>query len=113
MSINLNNKHNNKIWFTADQRTQLLDMFALVKKATTLTVSNLQNPYSQINLEESVRAELEIDKKRDKIKKLHLSNIEEGVYGFQNGLVYSDLFTALERIGDIEMNINEAISGRI
>ena len=46
-------------------------------------------------------------------KGIHFKNIESAEYGFQNGMIYNDLFSSLEKVGDHVINVNEAIAGKI
>jgi phosphate:Na+ symporter len=113
MSVNIERKEEKKIWFTSDQREQLFELFALVEKALKETTSNLNAEYSKIDLDSAYNRENDINKKRDKIKKIHFKNIESAEYGFQNGMIYNDLFSSLEKVGDHVINVNEAIAGKI
>lgn len=113
MSVNLDKKQDNKIWFSTSQRGSLLELFGLVGDSMQNTVENLERNYAQIDLERAAKLEYQIDLKRDEVRKMHLMNIEKGEYNFQNGMIYSDLFASLERIGDLAMNINEAMAGKV
>jgi len=113
MSMSIERKEEKKIWFTSDQREQLFELFALVEKALQETTSNLNAEYSKIDLDSAYNRENDINKKRDKIKKIHFKNIESSEYGFQNGMIYNDLFSSLEKVGDHVINVNEAIAGKV
>ena len=113
LSINLERKHENKIWFSADQRKSLTQLIDLVHEAVQNSIKNLDSNYSQVDLVIAEDLEKKIDNKRDDIRKAHLKNIEKGEYNFQNGMIYSDIFSGMERIGDLLMNVNEAIAGKV
>lgn len=111
MSVMLDRKRENKVWFTSGQRTNLLDLFDLVEESMTHMMENLEKKYSQVTFEKAKEIEGQIDAKRDAIRNEHLLNVEKGEYGIQNGLIYSDLFVSLERIGDLVYNVNDAMVG--
>ena len=113
MSVSIERKEEQKIWFSAEQRTQLFELFDMVEKALKETTINLNNEYSKIDIDKAYNRERDINEKRDKIRKGHFQNIEKAEYGFQNGMIYNDMFSSLEKIGDHVINVNEAISGKI
>ncbi len=112
MSVGLDKKHDRKIWFSSDQREALLKLFKLVEDSLENMMKNLELGSAHVDLPHAAKLELDIDKKRDSMRKQHLENIEKGEYDFQNGMIYSDLFASLERIGDLSMNVNEALAGK-
>ncbi|HAW19979.1 MAG TPA: Na/Pi cotransporter [Flavobacteriales bacterium] len=113
MSVSIDRKEEKKIWFSAEQREQLFELFALVEGALAATTENLNNEYDKIELDKAYNRERDINEKRDRIKKAHFQNIEKAEYGFQNGMIYNDLFSSLEKIGDHVINVNEAVAGKI
>ena len=113
MSVSIERKEEQKIWFSAEQRKQLFELFDMVEKALKETTINLNNEYSKIDIDKAYNRERDINEKRDKIRKSHFQNIEKAEYGFQNGMIYNDMFSSLEKIGDHVINVNEAISGKI
>lgn len=113
MSVGIERKEEQKIWFSAKQREELFELFELVENAIVETTANLKKEYLKIDLEKAYVREREINAKRDKIRKHHFQNIEKAEYGFQNGMIYNDLFSSLEKIGDHVINVNEAVSGKI
>tara|TARA_B110000046_G_scaffold114691_1_gene121861 strand:- start:3744 stop:5435 length:1692 start_codon:yes stop_codon:yes gene_type:complete len=113
MSVSLERKEEKKIWFTAEQREDLFELFKLVEHSLTKTTENLNQEFDKVELDKAYNRERDINEKRDKIKKKHFKNIEKAEYGFENGMIYNDLFSSLEKIGDHTINVNEAIAGKI
>ncbi|MEZ4720952.1 MAG: Na/Pi cotransporter family protein [Flavobacteriales bacterium] len=113
MSVSLDKKQEQKIWFSAEQRQNILQLFGKVDRAIEHMHKNLELNYKQIKLDTATSLEDDINELRDDIRKEHLTQIEKGAYSFQNGMIYSDLFSSLEKIGDHVMNVNEAIAGKI
>lgn len=112
MSVNLDKKHDRKIWFSSEQREGLLKLFKGVEDSLENMVKNLELGSAHVDLAHAAHLELAIDKKRDSMRKQHLENIEKGEYDYQNGMIYSDLFVNLERIGDLSMSVSEALAGK-
>lgn len=113
MSKHLERKEEKKLWFSPEQRQNLMELFDLVDQALQLMEENLSANYESINLKMAQEWETRINKKRNKIRKLHFAGIEKGEYNFENGIIYVNLFSSLERIGDHVINVNEAIAGEI
>jgi phosphate:Na+ symporter len=104
-------KASEKAWFTPEQRDNLSVMFDHVNKALLIMQSNLDRNYEDINLEEAGEEELSINKFRNKLRKKHLKSIEKGDYNIRAGMLYVDLFTNLEKLGDHIVNVSKAAKG--
>jgi phosphate:Na+ symporter len=72
---------------------------------------NLDQNYEEINLEEANEEENRINKLRNKLRKKHLKSIEKGDYNIRAGMLYVDLFTNLEKLGDHIINVSKAAKG--
>jgi phosphate:Na+ symporter len=42
-----------------------------------------------------------------------LENAEKGEYKFQSGILYNDIFSSCEKIGDHIINVSEAVAGEV
>lgn len=113
MSKNLEKKIESKTWFTPEQRNMLIHMFELIDKAFTIMNSNLDKDYNKINMGEANDLEKEIRGFSDQIRVEHLKSIENGDYNIRSGLIYTELFTACEKLRDHIHNINESIYGKV
>ena len=49
----------------------------------------------------------------DQLKKSYLENTEKGEYKFQSGILYNDIFSSCEKVGDHIINVSEAIAGEV
>jgi phosphate:Na+ symporter len=112
MSRTIKRKSEDKIYFIPSQRTNLLEMFKLLEDAMHKMQDNLDSDKEE-DLEGSYQAEKSINKMRNKLKKGHLKSIEKGEYRFESGMIYTDLFSAMESIGDNVIRISEASTGVI
>ena len=113
MSKAIERKSDKKVWFTPEQRQNLKEMFDKVDQASDLMVKNLEQDYDLVQLTKANEIEKEINKLRNKIRKEHLVNIETGEYNFASGIIYNDLFSSVERLGDHIINVSEAVAGEV
>lgn len=113
MSISLERKNEKKLWFTPEQRENILGMFKKVEKAVQNMENNLNNDYEIASLPQAKEFESEINSFRDKLRKTHLRDTEKKEYNFQTGIIYNDLFSSLEKVGDHVINVTEAVVGQV
>ncbi len=106
-------KREAKIWFTPEQRNNLMAMIILVDEAFELMIKNLAGSENEIDFKAAKSIEAKINTKRDELRTQHWINIENRDYDIKNGLIYSDLFSSLEKIGDQIINVSEALMGEI
>lgn len=112
ISKTVDKKTDAKLWFNQNQRDNLNVLFDKVLEAHELMVSNLSGNYSEIKLDKSISIEVSINKLRNDIRKKHFKSMEKGDYNAQSGILYSNIFSSIERIGDHIMNVSEAASGQ-
>jgi phosphate:Na+ symporter len=113
MSKSMERKMDERLWFTPEQRQQLQDMLDLVEQAFDVMHRNIDADKDQVSLDEAVEAEQRINRKRDKLRRSHLKSIEAGDYNVKSGLVYNDLFSSCEKVGDHLINVSEALAGEL
>ncbi len=113
MSRIIKRKSENKIYFIPKQRDKILEMFRLLEEAMELMYLNIENIDKEIELERAYEVEKGINKMRNQLKKSHLKSIEKGEYKFESGMIYTDLFTAIESVGDYVVSISEATANKI
>lgn len=98
------------IWFNQEIRDNLNHMFDLVDEALNVMLDNLQVGYANINLGPAYEAEERINQFRNKLKDEHIKNVEENKYKYQAGVIYNDLFSEAESLGDYIINVSEDIA---
>jgi phosphate:Na+ symporter len=109
MSKAMERKLTDRLWFTPEQRTNLLEMLDLLEQAFVVMHRNLDVDGGSVSLDEAVEAEQRINQKRDQLRRAHLRSIESGDYNVKSGLVYNDLFSSCEKVGDHLINVSEAL----
>lgn len=106
-------KQDEKVYFLPEQRQRLQQMFQLVDAAFDVMVRNLHADWSGVNIEEALDTEQQINKKRDDMRKEYLSSLEKKAFSVKSGIVFNNLFSSCEKVGDHLINVTEAIVGRI
>ena len=109
MSMVIQRKEEEKIWFSPEQRQNLLEIMDLVERALKIMCKNL-DVEDKMYFDEALEVEQLINKKRDDLRFAHLKSIETGDYNIKSGMVYSDLFSSCEKVGDHVINVSESLS---
>ncbi|MFT5819747.1 MAG: phosphate:Na+ symporter [Crocinitomix sp.] len=113
MSKAIERKDEDKIWFIPEQRDSLQNMLQLVDKAFVIMVDNLNSDWGGVSIDPANDAENAINKKRDKMRAEHLENLGKSDFNMQSGMIFSNLFSSCEKVGDHIINVTEAITGKI
>jgi phosphate:Na+ symporter len=107
-------KNEEKIWFSPEERNNLKEMLDLVDAAFEIMIHNLNAHHTAVTLEKATLAEERINNKRDELKIQYFENISNNKeYNIKGGMVYNDIFSSLEKVGDHIINVSEAVIGRI
>lgn len=103
-------KISSKVILTEHAREDLNDMFDLV----ILTVKQAVKGLEKMDREESlavVQKEDQIDELERKYRKKHIIRMNEGLCNPSAGIIFVDIISNLERIGDHAVNIAEEVLG--
>lgn len=111
ISKSLEKKQSDKSWFTPDQREDLNKMIDLIEKAFKIMNTNLSLDYEEVSIEDAIILEKEINKTRNKLRKKHIKTVGSEEANIEASLIYSTIFSSLERIGDHIINVTEAMAG--
>jgi len=111
MSKALEKKQSDKAWFTPKQREGINSMLDLVEQAFGFMNGNLTKDFKNVSLTEAFAVEQQINKKRNKLRKKHLKNVGTEESNIEASLIYSTIFSSLERVGDHIINVSEAVTG--
>jgi phosphate:Na+ symporter len=113
MSKTIERKTNEKLWFTPEQRNNLSQQFDLVDEALEIMCENLVAHHDKVSLEKANDAERKINEKRNDLRKAYLEGLSNQDSNFKAGMVYNDLFSSLEKVGDHIINVSEAVVGKV
>lgn len=102
-----------KIVLTPKQISKLEYLYDLISEAVGIVKSNLnEDDLSEVNEEEALSKEKEINDYVVKLHKQNLKSIEAKEYSVKTGVVYKDIITNLETIGDHLLNMNQSAIGK-
>ncbi len=113
MSKTIERKDDNKVYFLPEQRENINNMLDKIEKAFSIMNENLNSEYGHIVIDDAQKAELEINQLRNNLRKSYLEQAEKGEFKFQTGIMYNDLFSSCEKVGDHIINVSEAVVGDI
>ncbi|KIL44414.1 Na/Pi cotransporter family protein [Jeotgalibacillus soli] len=100
----------NKVKITEEAMTDLKEMFSLTIEAVAKSIEALDQNDQAIARDVAEKEDL-IDKMERKFRKKHIIRLTEGQCSAQSGIVFVDIISNLERIGDHAVNIAEAVLG--
>jgi phosphate:Na+ symporter len=113
MSKGIERKNDEKIWFSPEQRERLEKLMNRLDDSFHIMSNNLNAEYGSIKMDDAIAQEIEINRYRNEIRKEHLESMQKEDYNMKSGMVYSDLFSSLEKVGDHVINVSEAVAGEI
>ncbi|MDN7226851.1 Na/Pi cotransporter family protein [Planococcus sp. N064] len=103
-------QENNRVKITEDAMADLAEMFTLTIATVEKALNALDTNSHELAREVAEQEDL-IDKMERKFRKKHILRLNEGQCSAQAGIVFVDIVSNLERIGDHSVNIAEAILG--
>ncbi|MDE5419829.1 Na/Pi cotransporter family protein [Labilibaculum sp. DW002] len=103
-------KREQKAWFPQELRDNINKMFEHVDEALDMMHENTKMEFSEVRIKKAWEIEREINDYRTALKTEHLANVEENKYKYQAGIIYNDMFSECEKIGDYCINVSEAIN---
>lgn len=101
---------NNRVNLTDSAMEDLTEMFTLTIATVQKALEALDTTSHELAREVAEQEDL-IDKMERKFRKKHILRLTEGECSAQAGIVFVDIVSNLERIGDHSVNIAEAILG--
>lgn len=115
MSKTVEQKIAAKTWFNPNQHKRLGQMFKLIDEAFDVMMENLKEEhYGNVKKDKALEVEHRINNLRDLMRSENADHMEtEEEYNIKSAMVYNNLFSSLEKIGDHVINVTEAIVGEI
>ncbi len=114
ISKTIERKIEEKIYFTPAQRQNLNEMMDVVAMAHGTMVKNLSTPsYDDVSKSKANDHEMDINSMRNRLRKDNLTNLGNDDYSVQGAMVYNNVFSSLEKVGDHIINVTESIVGEI
>lgn len=106
----IDRKRIQKIVFPDHINNNIHLMFNMVRDSLDMMVTMLTHD-EELPLSLAQVTESEINNFRDILKSEHLDNLEKGIYKYDAGIIYNDIVSQCERIGDYAINVDEAFKG--
>ncbi len=110
ISALIEKKNREKAWFTPEMRAEVGQMFHLVLEALSLTNLNLEKQDDLPDLSMIYEQESLIDDLRHELLKRNNERLKGGEIPYATATYYSDFIAISEKIGDMTLNINQAIT---
>lgn len=85
-------------------------LFSMVREALEEMNSNLCSSYKDVDGVKASEIEEKINTFRDKIREEHTQSITHNEYSYKEGILYSNMYSQLEKLADYVINITEAIT---
>lgn len=101
-------KITNKITMSEQAHEDVQEMFDLTISTVKLAIESLQEMNREKALE-VLQREIQIDKMERKFRRDHIIRMNEGTCSGSAGVVFVDIISNLERIGDHAVNISEEV----
>lgn len=111
MSRSVEQKIEKRIWFDENQRIDLREMRDMVLEAMKLMMDTISKDPESINLDKAIELEKTINAKRDKLRAKNFKRIEKGKISLETGLIYLDLISGYEKMGDNVIHVSQALRG--
>jgi phosphate:Na+ symporter len=106
----LEKKDNAKIWFAPEQRNNIHKLIDLVDEAFVEMNKNLSNVKGDVDVTRAYEIEKAINKCRNEIRKQHLSELDTEDYNLRASIIYSTMYSSLEKVGDHISNVTETLA---
>lgn len=102
-------RNEQEISFPEELSNKLKHMMTLADESIVVMCSNLIAEYTAVNAKKAYELEQAINDYRTILKQEHLMAIEEKRYDYSTGILYNDMFSECEKIGDYTINVTQAI----
>lgn len=105
----IDDKNQQKIWFTQSMRDRLTEMFELIDQSLVNMDNNLDADFTVINPVIAYEIENKINALRDMMTEENDEALRNHIYSYQASGIYHNIFSYCEKIGDYAVNVAEAI----
>ncbi len=105
----INRRNEQNVVFPEGLTNKLKHMFTLIEDTLSVMCTNLAMEYKNVNAKKAYELEKAINDYRTILKQEHLIAIEEKRYDYPTGILYNDMFSECEKIGDYAINVTQAI----
>ena len=97
-------KKNNELIFSPDAAQEMETLIETVKEAVTCAIGARKN-HDMTLVRQALRKEEEVDSQEEDLRENHMKRLADMQCNFENGIVFLDAVSNLERISDHAVNI--------
>lgn len=112
MTLAIEKKAESEQWFSERETEDLKELFLLLDEALKVMIAHLKAPLHKVDMEEALKVENKINRKRKKLKRKFLKKVENNAYDVLEGVALTTMYDLIETTGDHIYNISEAITGK-
>lgn len=105
----INRRNEQKVIFPEELIGKLKHMFELVDESLAAMCTNLSIEYREVNSKKAYELEQAVNDFRTILKQEHFIAIEQKKYDYPTGILFNDIFSECEKIGDYAINVTQAI----
>jgi phosphate:Na+ symporter len=109
MARTINRMRETKVVFDEKVLQKLDLMFKLVQESIDEMKHNLEIDEKMVHITKARDFENQINNYRNQLKKEHIDNIKGGIYTYEAGIIFNDLFSECEKLADYVINVSEAL----
>lgn len=114
LAKSVEDKMKRNIYFIPEQRNKLNELIEIVNRAFEEMNQNLNmTTYDDITLNKCYDLEEEINVQRNTMRSYNRDNLGKSEYNVNASMIFTNIFSSLERVGDHIVNINESAAGEI
>lgn len=114
ISKSLEHKIEQNLYFLPEQRNGINEMLTLVDEAFEEMNNNLSvSDYSTVSKDKAIQLEHNINNLRNSLRSKNLDRLGQEDYKVKSAMIYNNIFSSLERVGDHIINVTESVVGEI
>lgn len=106
----INRGYDQKVKLPEELVKKLETMFDIVEESLKVMTLNTESEYENVMAKKAYELEGEINNYRTILRQEHFVQIKQQKYSYMTGVIYNDIFSECEKIGDYAINITQAIS---
>lgn len=102
-------RNDQKVEFSEEMNEKLTKMLDLAEESIQVMCHNLEGDYKSVVAKKAYEVESDINEYRTVLKQEHMVAIEEHKYDYPVGILYNDIVSECEKVGDYAINVTEAM----
>jgi len=107
----LGRKYDGKVEFSEHAHEEIAEIGARVQEFLVLIRENLGEPARDV-FARALQLEQSVNAMRDKMREGHVERLQQGACDVASGLIFLDMLTSFEKLGDHAFNVAEMIAGK-